>query len=325
MSDARDSYELSRTREGISYEAPMRSHPRQKDTQPYDSHSPFVADALMSTREGAGASSLVTRTVPRHIFAVRGMDAYVLKNLFVFLSCILRTVTLYFKADALEIEEMDASGETMVSIRLKADNFPSYKVLEDFPVAVSTAFMNKALSGVKRKDTVDLTACRDALEMNVRVGHKDGQRESVTTIKLQSGQAAHNVFPESYPNRHIVIQSADFQKLCKEVDKKSPLVCVRSNLTAIRFSTSEHSNFIRKEWTMGHTGEGDPQVARLDEGLYDDYSTGQIIQLAKLSTLCSQILISHAERYPLKLSLNVSCYGTLEVLLQSKSARVENT
>ena len=262
-----------------------------------------------------------SKTSPRLIFNVQGMDAYVLKNLFVFLSCVFRTVTLYFKSDCLEVEEMDASGGTMVSVRLNAENFPSYKVLEDFPVAVSTSFMNKALSGVKRKDTVDLTACRDALEMTVRVGHKDGQRETTTIIKLQSGQAARNVFPDSYPNRRIVIQSTDFQKMCKEVDKKSSVVCIRSNkCSTVRFSTSEHSNFIRKEWTIGHTEDRDAAKVGLEGDLYDEYNACQIIQLAKLSTLCSQILISHAEKYPLKLSLNVSCYGTLDVLLQSKDS-----
>ena len=57
---------------------------------------------------------------------------------------------------------------------------------------------------------MQLAAFRDDLEMAVRFQHNDGQRESHTTIKLQSGRAARNVFPDGYDSKPVVIQSSDF-------------------------------------------------------------------------------------------------------------------
>ena len=100
---------------------------------------------------GGQASTALNETgKDRALFILKGFDAYMLKNLFIFLEAIFRAVTIYIKDDALEIKKIDALGNTMVSVRLETQNFPDYTVFEDFPVVVSTSFMNRALLGVKK-------------------------------------------------------------------------------------------------------------------------------------------------------------------------------
>ena len=256
-----------------------------------------------------------------------------IKNLFVFVGSLVKNCTIRFDAsdasdESFVIQEIDDEGKTMVSVRLHTHGCASYSVDEHAaPVVVNLGFLNKAMVGVKKKDTVQIVATDtgDAMRMVVNVFHPDvGVIKSSTSISVTKGYVTSNEEVDYGACRGILVQGNEFLRLCKEIDRKSSVVQVTrvAASTSVSFVSSELGNMIRKEWVMGNRVLSVPAASasadRSEDEYMENYDPTQFTRMYKFPIMGNDIRVRVKRGLPLKISTKISSYCDVMVMLKCR-------
>lgn len=231
------------------------------------------------------------------------------KSTFEVLKDILNDVNIYFDENGVKMVTLDTARASLVDFELSADNFEVYECPQPIVAGVNISNMFKLLKTISTSDTLTLEINnRDILDILIENSTK--KTSTKFNLKLLDIDEDHIQVPEIPLNVCTVMQSVDFQRICRDMNNLSSEITITRE--GDRFVCSCMGDFANQETVLS--------CNESVEGTYTGtYSLKYLNIFTKATGMCSTVqLFQETDNRFLVLQYNVANLGELKFYLATK-------
>lgn len=254
------------------------------------------------------------------LFKCKTSEGYYIKILSELLTNNLKNGCFVVNQKGIFLKMFDQPRKTLVDLKLFSEKFNLYKfkLTTKFSIGINLNHFYKILKSIKKKDSLEIIIDSDNNnELSIVQIPKENTRRTTSTIKIQNIQNLNIVIPAGYTNP-VIIQSSDFQKMCKELSS------IGSNNIKVAVRTY-HVDFIanadgimKRHVRLGENEESEDEEK---EKYVGNFTVDQISRITKLAGL-STIIQLYTATSDLPLLFKSSIGNTGEISLYIKSLEI---
>lgn len=191
----------------------------------------------------------------KFIFRCKTHDAYIIKILLELLHNNIKTGCFVINRRGIFLCMTDSNRRTLINVELQAKEFNVYYLRpETLNIGMNLNHQYKMLKSVKKKDSLQLFIHEDApTDLGIQIIPKDYNRLTTSYVRIQNIQNLEIQLPDSYKHS-ILISSAEFCKMCKDMLNISNTILVVANRFNVKFVCHLGSVYSR-EVLLGETVE----------------------------------------------------------------------
>jgi len=242
---------------------------------------------------------------------LKTIQASAFKNIFEVLKDILNDVNIYFTKEGIRITTLDTARVALIDLHLLAENFEEYTCDGDEYIAgVNVTNTFKLLKPITVNDTLTIEYSRETL--NFKIENELKKSNTQFNLKLLEIDEDHIQIPDIQTKVTTVMQSSDFQRICRDMMNLSTEIIISRVDDEITF---ECDGDFAKQKTNIKCGDQEKFIGTLS-GLY---SLKYLNLFTKATSMCSniQIMMENDMRF-LILKYNVANLGELKFYLATK-------
>lgn len=269
---------------------------------------------------------------------VRTVQAVAFKVLVDALKDLLTDTSIEFDATGMKVIAMDTSHVVLVHLRLEASKFETYFCEGRMNIGVNMQNLNKIIKTINNNDTLTLFIdTEDRNHLSVKI---ENDKSSKTTYKLNLLDLDHQdiaVDPTDFPDI-VTLPSADFQKICRDMNNLADLMEIKSVQNQLIFSCtgdfcSQETIVCDSESAGGATKPEDPEdpedpdppatvdltaasaKTKTDEIVQGVFTIKHLVLFTKCTNLCSAVELYLKNDYPLIIKYDVASLGSIKLAL----------
>jgi len=231
------------------------------------------------------------------------------RSTFEVLKDILNDVNIYFDSSGVKMVTLDTTRTSLIDFELLADNFEEYECIEPIVAGINISNMFKLLKTISTADTLTLEINnRD----NMKIFIENPSKKSNTSfeLKLLDIDEDHIQVPEIPLSVNTVMQSIDFQRICRDMNNLSTEITIAR--VEDRFVFSCMGDFANQE-TIIKCAES------VENEFVGTYSLKYLNIFTKATGMCSTVQLFQEEQNRfLVLQYNVANLGELKFYLATK-------
>ncbi len=254
------------------------------------------------------------------LFSCKSDEAHIIKTLSEVLQNILTDVCFEFNKDGIKLLTIDQKNppNLMVHLDLKKDKFSSYTSKKNISVGINLQHLYKMLKSIKKKDHIALSipADKDKNVLSISTSQIENGPQVKSAIKIQKLQKLDIDIPSGY-GHPIIIPSANFQKLCKDMNGIHKDITIISKGSSYLNFSCELEGFFDRNVPFGTPCKPG------EEDYKDVFNTKTLAQLIKISGLNTKMRVYTLKDAPLRISIDAGSLGILDIYIKSKS-QLEN-
>lgn len=220
-----------------------------------------------------------------------------------------------FKNISLTVDETGISSQvsdnknTLIQFHLLAENFSHWEYTSKMLFGVNLTLLHKAVSSIKKKDTVSLEITGDEPQLlKVTVLPSDQDHLEQTTITVTQVQSVKFDVPTNYENP-ILIGSSKIQKIFKDINNTGKIANITGNRHFFRIN-AETPNVIGRDVVFGK-----PQDEYNVHTYY--FNSDKLVKISKISSLHKNLKVYLDKDLPLVIKTNVGDLGTISIFIKS--------
>ncbi|EIW69315.1 proliferating cell nuclear antigen (pcna) [Tremella mesenterica] len=139
--------------------------------------------------------------------------------------------------EGIALQAMDNSHVALVSLKLVADQFESYRCDRNMPLGVNLTSLTKILKCAKDNDVVTLKATDDADSLGMVFESPREDRVGEYEMKLMDIDQEHLGIPDTQYDATITMSSSEFQRICRDLSALGESVKIEASKEGVRFSS----------------------------------------------------------------------------------------
>jgi len=167
----------------------------------------------------------------------RVKQASVLKKLLDAIKELVTDGNLDCSDEGIALQAMDNSHVALVSLKLVAEQFESYRCDRNMPLGVNLTSLTKILKCAKDNDVVTLKAADDADSLGMVFESPKEDRVGEYEMKLMDIDQEHLGIPDTQYDATITMSSAEFQRICRDLAALGESVKIEASKEGVRFSS----------------------------------------------------------------------------------------
>jgi proliferating cell nuclear antigen PCNA len=257
------------------------------------------------------------------IFKAKSHEAYCIKILAELLSNNIKTGCFVLDEKGISLCMMDHHRSILIDLILHAENFALYKfsLNKKLYLGINLNHFHKMLKSIKKKDSIELFIDdKNITELAIKVIPKENNRITTSFIKIQNVQNLEISIPTGY-NKPIIVTSADYQKLVKEMSNIGNTLKVTSKNFQIEFSCNA-GGILKRTVQFGEVDDDD-ETDESSVEFSQEFITEQLSRITKLSGLSNTLQIFPGK--PLLFVSTIGSLGKISIYIKSKEQiEVEN-
>jgi proliferating cell nuclear antigen len=254
------------------------------------------------------------------LFKAKTQEGYIIKILGELLQHIIKTGCFVIDKNGIKLRMMDSHRKKLVDIQLDASKFSIYKFKSEKKfLGLNLSYFYKMLKSIKKKDSIVLFINDDKEDMlGIKVIPPENNRITISYIKIQSIQNLDIELPTGY-NHSIIVQSSEYQKMCKDMANISTYINIYAKKFHIKFSGNASSIYSRNVM-FGEIDDSDSEDedCKIVSEFNDDFETAQLSSIIKIAGLNNTMQIFPQTNLPLLFKTNIGNLGVLQLFLKSK-------
>lgn len=261
----------------------------------------------------------------QHIFRCRTSEAFKKKILIDILSSSLRTAFFKIGGNGIDLKAIDDNHSKAFVIHEDVENFSIYKFRgdtdgntdSDLDIGITLSHFHKILKSIKKKDILELFISRESpcdLGIKTIPSMSDNSRTTTSYITIQKFPNLDIDLPSNY-KKHLIIQSTEFQKMCKELRNiGSNIVKVYSKGFFISFSC-DADNVLKRQVDFGDPDESDDDDST--NGYNQTFTIDDFLSIQKIAGICDDIQIFPMMGQPLLFKANIGIKSYISIYIWS--------
>lgn len=253
------------------------------------------------------------------LLKIRTNDGYAIKILAELLQSNLQNACFEVDEKSVSLQVMDRGFG--IALELFADNFCLYKFRSKTKMflGINMIHLHKMLKSIKKRDSLEFfidDAC--PTELNIKIIPKEKGRVTTSSIKIQTMQRVEVEFPMDY-GKSIIVQSSEFQKMCKGLALISNQTTISSKGYIIKFS-NDTGGIMKRSTEFGEKDDSDDEDSEEKDSEYEDvFETDQLTKIAKVASLNTTMNIYTKPGRPILFKTQIGTLGRLSLYLKSKT------
>ncbi|KAJ5964145.1 uncharacterized protein N7479_004021 [Penicillium vulpinum] len=199
------------------------------------------------------------------------------------------------------LQAMDNSHVALVSMLLRAEGFSPYRCDRNIALGINLLSLTKVLRAAQNEDILTLKAEDSPDAVNLMFESAETDRLSEYDIKLMDIDQEHLAIPETEYAATVEMPSAEFQRICRDLNALSESVVIEASKEGVKFSCQgdigNGSVTIRQ-----HTNVDKPDqnvVINLSEPVALTFSLKYLVNFCKASNLSSSVVLHLSQEVPL--------------------------
>ena len=141
-------------------------------------------------------------------------------------------------ATGIQLQAMDSSHVSLVSLNLRADGFDHFRCDRGFSMGMNLNNMNKMLKCAGNDDAITMRADDGSDTVSFLFENPSGDRIAEFELKLMDITAENLGIPETEYDCTINMPSAEFQRICRDLSSIGDTVEIAVSKDGVRFATS---------------------------------------------------------------------------------------
>jgi proliferating cell nuclear antigen len=251
----------------------------------------------------------------QYALEVRTVQSSAFKTLIEAIKELLVDTCIEFDETGMKIVAMDSSHIVLVHLKLAAEKFEYYHCANKLVLGVNMLNFHKIIKTVNSNDT--LTMFVDSNDFNaLGIKIESNLKNSKTTYKLNLLDLDNpkiSVDPAEF-NSVITLPSADFQKICRDMNNIAEVVEIKNINNQLIFSCK--GDFCDQVTVLtDHEGINCISNTNRDEIVQGEFNLKYLVLFTKCTNLCNNVELYLKNDYPLITCFSAANLGTLKLCL----------
>lgn len=248
---------------------------------------------------------------------IRTVQATAFKILVEALKELLTDTCIDFDETGMKIVSMDNSHIVLVHLKLDAPKFEYFHCENKLTIGVNMLNLYKLIRTINSNDTLTLFIETDDLN-HLGIKIENGEKNTRTTYKLNLLDLDNpkiSVNPADF-NYEIMLQSADFQKICRDMSNIAEVVEIKNVGNQLILSCK--GDFCSQETVLADT-ENNSCSKNNNEIVQGVFNLKYLVLFTKCTNLCSTVELFLKNDYPLLIRYMVASLGEVKLCLAPQS------
>jgi len=253
------------------------------------------------------------------LWKAKTQQGYTIKILAELLQNNIKTACFEVDEKGVQLCMMDNHRRILISIVLNAENFHIYRfnAKSKLFLGINLNHLHKMLKNIKKKDSVTLLIKDDdPTILAIEVTPRDRNRVTTSFVKIQARQNIDIEVPTGYAGP-IIVQSNEYQKMCKDMNSIGNIITVLSKKYLIKFSCDQGGVYSR-EVVFGEKEDDEEEEVEEGPEYTEKFDTEHLIRIVKIAGLSSQMQIYPKNDLPLLFRSNVGSLGKISIYIKCR-------
>lgn len=254
------------------------------------------------------------------MFEARLIKGSILKKVLEAIKDILTQATFDCDDNGIQLQAMDSSHVSLVSLTLRADGFDKYRCDRNISMGMNLGSMSKILKCTSEKDTVTMKAQDNADTVTFTLESPNQEKVSDYEMKLMNLDLEHLGIPETEYSCSIRMPSAEFARICRDLSQFGETMVISCTKEGVKFSTSGDigTGNVKLAQTASIDKEEEAVVIEMDEPVTHKFACQYLNYFTKATSLSTQVQLSLSADVPLLVEYRIPDIGQLRYYLAPK-------
>ncbi|KAK9475462.1 proliferating cell nuclear antigen, N-terminal domain-containing protein [Dipodascopsis tothii] len=203
--------------------------------------------------------------------------------------------------NGLALQAMDSSHVSLVSLLLSAEGFSEYRCDRNITLGINLNSLTKILRCGANEDVLTLEADDSPDSLTIRFENTQQDRMSEYALKLMDIDQEHLGIPETDFSVTITMPSAEFQRICRDMQQISESLTIEASKDGVKFSCE--GDIGTGAVTLRSSNNMDkPELSTiidLSEPVSLTLSTKYLLNFCKATGLSNQVTLKMVDERPM--------------------------
>ncbi|KAJ3327533.1 proliferating cell nuclear antigen, partial [Blyttiomyces sp. JEL0837] len=219
------------------------------------------------------------------------------------------------------LQAMDNSHVALVALLLRNTGFDPYRCDQSLSLGINIVSLSKILRCANNDDSITLRADTGVDTLSLLFESKKGDRISEYDLKLMDIDSEHLGIPDTPYEAVVKMPSAEFARICRDMQILSESIVIDVTKDGIKFSASgdlgNGSVFIKNGSSIDDD-EDSTTTINLTSPVSCTYSLKYLINFTKATPLSNSVILSLTNEVPILVEYKASEVGHIRYYLAPK-------
>jgi len=254
------------------------------------------------------------------MFEARLVQGNLLKKVLESLKDLLKEATWDCSDSGIQLQAMDNSHVSLVSVNLRADGFDKFRCDRQLSMGMSLDSMSKILKCAANDDIITVKAQDQADTVNFMFESPNQEKVSDYEMKLMNLDQEHLGIPETDYAAVIKMPAGEFQRVVRDLSQFGESVVISCTKEGVKFSAAGDIGVgnIKLAQTANVDKEEEAVTIEMQEPVTLTFACRYLNMFTKASCLAPQVSLSMSPDVPLVVEYNIGEIGHIRYYLAPK-------
>ncbi|CAG9764931.1 unnamed protein product [Ceutorhynchus assimilis] len=260
------------------------------------------------------------------MFEARLLNSAIFKKVLDAIKDLLNEGSFDCSDSGIQLQAMDNSHVSLVSLNLKSDGFDKYRCDRNLILGMNLASLAKVFKSSGEGDTVTIKAQDDADTVSFMFEAKKQDKISDYEMKLMNLDQEHLGIPDTEFSCIIKMPSAEYARIIRDLSQFGESIVISCTKEGVKFSASGDigTGNVKLAQTINFDKEEDSVVIDMQEPVTLTFACQYLNSFAKATPLSNQVTLSMCDNVPLVVEYEIPDLGYLRYYLAPKIEEDEN-
>jgi len=260
------------------------------------------------------------------MFEARLISSGTLKKVLDSIKDLLNEATFDCSDSGIQLQAMDNSHVSLVSLSLRSDGFDKYRCDRNLSMGMNLGNLAKILKCANNNDTVTIKAQDNADTVTFMFESQNQEKVSDYEMKLMNLDQEHLGIPETDYACIVRLPSTEFARICRDLAQFGESVVITCTKEGVRFSASGDAGSanIKLAQTSSVDKEDEAVTIEMQEAVTLTFACQYLNSFTKATPLSPQVCLSMSADVPLVVEYQIPELGHIRYYLAPKIEEDDN-
>lgn len=254
------------------------------------------------------------------MFEARLVQSSILKKVLDAIKDLLNEATFDCSDSGMQLQAMDNSHVSLVSLNLRSDGFDLYRCDRNLSMGINLGSMFKIMKCAANDDILTIKAQDNADTVMFMFESPNQEKVSDYEMKLMDIDQEHLGIPETDYSSIIKMPSGEFSRICKDLSQFGESMVISCTKEGVKFSAAGDvgSANIKLAQTSNVDKEEEAVIIEMQEPVTLTFACRYLNSFTKASPLSGQVILSMSADVPLVVEYKIGEIGQIRYYLAPK-------
>ncbi len=267
---------------------------------------------------------IISRTsrAPRKLtLSLSQLEGHILKKLVDAMKDLITDANIDVSNTGMSLQAMDSSHVSLCSVLLRADGFDHYRADRTNTLGLNFGSLSKILKCAGNDDIITMKAEDEGDSINFMFETKSQDRISDFEMKLMDIDSEHLGIPGQDYKVVIQMPSAEFQRICRDMQVLGEICVIKAEKGGVKFSVSGDigvGHITRKPSSKDDEKDEEKTVIDIEEPLELSFALRYLSLFTKATPLSPTVTLKMSPEVPLVVEYPIGDAGHIRYYLAPK-------